>query len=446
MAPSRAANFPPVHSMHVFSVKAPTCLENLPTSQVVHEEDPCVSLYLPASHSTHDEPPDVIEYVPAPQSLHRADPVDVLYAPAVHAVHSPPSSPDDPALQVQVLKAVLPGGELEFDGQAMHVELAEAPGAVEYVPAPQSEQVADPVNALYFPATHAEQVPPSGPLQPVLQVQLVKAALPTGELEFDGQAMHFELVEEPTAVEYVPAPQSEHRADPVDVLYFPATHAEQVPPSGPLQPVLQVQLVKAALPTGELEFDGQALHVELAEVPDAVEYVPAPQSEQVADVNALYFPATHAEHVPPPSGPVDPALQVQLVKAALPTGELEFDGQVLHVELDEDPTAVEYVPAPQSEQVADPVNALYFPATHAEHVSPSGMLRGPDEPALQVQLVKAELPAGELEFVGQLMHVEITVTAVEYVPAPQSTQLADPVDVLYFPATHGVHVPPLGPV
>jgi hypothetical protein len=38
--------------------------------------------------------------------------------------------------------------------------------------------------------------------------------------------------------------------------------------------VLQVQLVKPRLPTGEFEFDGQALHVELA----AVEYVPAPQS------------------------------------------------------------------------------------------------------------------------------------------------------------------------
>ena len=40
-----------------------------------------------------------------------------------------------------------------------------------------------------------------------------------------------------------------------------------------------------------------------------------------------------------------PELQAQLVKAALPVGELEFDGQVRHVEFDED---VEYVPVPQS--------------------------------------------------------------------------------------------------
>ena len=158
MAPSRDANLPPVHSMHVFS---PTCLENLPTSQVVHATDPCVSLYFPASHSAHDEPPDVIEYVPAPQSMHRADPVDVLYVPAVHAVHRPPSGPEEPVLHVQLVKAELPAGELEFVGQVMHVITATA---VEYVPAPQSVQLADPVDVLYFPATHAVHVPPLGPV------------------------------------------------------------------------------------------------------------------------------------------------------------------------------------------------------------------------------------------------------------------------------------------
>ena len=45
---------------------------------------------------------------------------------------------------------------------------------------------------------------------------------------------------------------------------------------------------------------------------------------------------------------VHPALQVQLVTAALPAGELEFDGQAV--------------------QAADPVDALYFPAAHAVHV------------------------------------------------------------------------------
>ena len=129
-----------------------------------------------------------------------------------------------------------------------------------------------------------------------------------------------------------------------------------------------MQFVKAALPSGALEFDpGQEMHVEIDTCPSFVEYFPVPQSEQVAvPVNALYFPATHAAHRPP-FGPVDPALQVQLVKAVLPTSELEFDGQTLHVEFAEAPTAVEYVPAPQSVHRAVPVNALYLPATHAIH-------------------------------------------------------------------------------
>jgi hypothetical protein len=55
----------------------------------------------------------------------------------------------------------------------------------------------------------------------VLQVQFVKAALPAGELEFDGQAMHVEVDVAPTAVEYVPAPQLVHRAAPVPVEYVP---------------------------------------------------------------------------------------------------------------------------------------------------------------------------------------------------------------------------------
>jgi hypothetical protein len=54
-----------------------------------------------------------------------------------------------------------------------------------------------------------------------------------------------------------------HWDEPVDTLYFPAMHGAHVPPSGPDEPALQVQLVKAPLPAGELEFDGQALQVEL---------------------------------------------------------------------------------------------------------------------------------------------------------------------------------------
>ena len=59
--------------------------------------------------------------------------------------------------------------------------------------------------------------------------------------------------------------------------------------------------------------------------------MPTLQSTHAVDpASALYLPATHNEHEPP-SGPEEPALQVQAVAMRLPTGELEFDGQVSHV-------------------------------------------------------------------------------------------------------------------
>jgi hypothetical protein len=131
-------------------------------------------------------------------------------------------------LQVHFVKFGLPAGDIVFDRQAMHVEFTEAPTAVEYVPIPQS--------------------------------------------------VHDASADPPVSARYLPAPQAVHAADPVDALYFPATHAVQAPPAGPLHPALQVQLVKAVLPAGEMVFDGQAMHVEFAEAPTAVEYVPVPQS------------------------------------------------------------------------------------------------------------------------------------------------------------------------
>ena len=82
------------------------------------------------------------------------------------------------------VKAILPAGEFEYSGHDLHVELVEAPFASEYVCGPHST--------------------------------------------------HVPTVEAPTAVEYVPAPQSVQLADPVDSLFFPATHAVHVPPSVPV--------------------------------------------------------------------------------------------------------------------------------------------------------------------------------------------------------------------
>ena len=145
-----------------------------------------------------------------------------LYLPATHNEHDPPFGPVDPALQVQWTNAELPGGASERVLQAWHVDSDVLPKAVEYLPRPQSEQTSGPAAALYFPASHSEQDPPSGPEEPALQVQSVKAPLPICEYAFLGQAKHVETAVAPTAVEYLPCSQKMHASGPDASLYFPA--------------------------------------------------------------------------------------------------------------------------------------------------------------------------------------------------------------------------------
>ncbi len=90
-------------------------------------------------------------------------PAALLYSPAPHAVQVPPSGPDQPALQVQLLKVVLCSGELEPAGQLL--------------------QLTAPDTFLYLPAPHAVHVSPSAPVQPALQLQFVLAVLAIGESE-----------------------------------------------------------------------------------------------------------------------------------------------------------------------------------------------------------------------------------------------------------------------
>ncbi len=83
---------------------------------------------------------------------------------------------------------MLAAAELEDAGQLAHVLSAEAPGVVEYLPAPQS--------------------------------------------------MHELAAVAPVVARYLPAPQSMHEAAPVTALNFPAPHATHVPPFGPVWPGL----------------------------------------------------------------------------------------------------------------------------------------------------------------------------------------------------------------
>ena len=80
----------------------------------------------------------------------------------------------------------------------------------------------------------------------------------------------------------------------------------------------------AALELGEFELEGHAKHTDDDIAPTVAEYVFAPQSVQATlPLLVLYLPATQVEQTPP-SGPVNPALHVQV---ELDAAEFEFAGQ-----------------------------------------------------------------------------------------------------------------------
>ena len=89
-----------------------------------------------------------------------------------------------------------------------------APTVMEKVPALQLMHSAEPDVSLNLPTSQAEQFPPSGPVKPLLQVQLLTDMLPEADHAFDGHA--------------------EHCAEPDASLNLPTSQAEQFPPSGVL--------------------------------------------------------------------------------------------------------------------------------------------------------------------------------------------------------------------
>ena len=150
-------------------------------------------------------------------------------------------------------------------------------------------------------------------MYPALQsedTQSARSSLEIGDTVPAGQVRQVDALVAPVEAEYVPAPHGVQVALPVAILYVPATHDEQTPPSGPLYPALQVQSTTASLELGDLELPGHVTQVAAAVAPVEAEYVPTPQLLQVAlPLAILYVPTPHGEHTPP-SGPVYPALQL----------------------------------------------------------------------------------------------------------------------------------------
>ena len=114
---------------------------------------------------------------------------------------------------------------------------------------------------MYVPAVQLVQDPPTGPikpLDPLLHVQSLRASLPDGDDDWEGQLKHMLDVVAPEVVEYVPPAQRVQDAGPGELLYVPAMHISQGPPSGPDEPALQVQAVEPGLPDGEFDLAGHA--------------------------------------------------------------------------------------------------------------------------------------------------------------------------------------------
>jgi len=209
-------------------------------------------------------------------------------------------------------------------GQAAHMI---AP-IIEYVPTAHSVHNTEPDVRFDFPAVQLMHGPLSGPVHPALHVQT---------------------------------------ASPNVILSEPTPHALQGPPLTPVKPTLQMQSVAILLAKGEAVLGGQLLHVV---APVSVKTFPAAQSVHGSEPDeALYFPAAHLTHGPP-LAPVRPCLQLHLVTLELATGELVWEGQLLHVFDSDAPTAVENVSAAQAVQAAEPELSLNLPALHLTHGPP----------------------------------------------------------------------------
>ena len=94
----------------------------------------------------------------------------------------------DDVITAVVVVVVLEAAAVEDDVTgSTHVDADVAAVALLYFPAGHSWHAADPFTSLKLPASHASHSAPSGPLYPLLQVQLVSSPLPTLEYMSEGQ-------------------------------------------------------------------------------------------------------------------------------------------------------------------------------------------------------------------------------------------------------------------
>jgi len=169
-----------------------------------------------------------------------------------------------PALHVQAVEVVLPSGVLELGRQASHT--------------------AGPEPALYVPAAHCKQGPPSDPEKPGSHRQSVIASLLSIAVDPGGHAWHVTSSAAPTRCENFPASHSIQSNSAVlagNGRYLPATQSTQV--------VCDVAPgLLEYLPLTQLE------HVASELAPTAEECLPATQLAHILDAGmAEYLPLSH---------------------------------------------------------------------------------------------------------------------------------------------------------
>jgi hypothetical protein len=115
-------------------------------------------MYVPAEQLKHSTGgPRLTTFMPALQVAHSALPMVFLNSPGAHAEHARPSGPVCPALHWQLVRRLLPSGDVAFAG---HCVQAEAPVSAAYLPASQRAQVLfedAPAAAEYVPAAQGSQ-------------------------------------------------------------------------------------------------------------------------------------------------------------------------------------------------------------------------------------------------------------------------------------------------
>ena len=192
-------------------------------------------------------------------------------------------------------------------------------------------------------------------------------------------------------------------------LYAPTSHAEHCKPfNTALYPAKHLQSINSSLPDVEDVCKGHAMQFP---APAATLYVPAPHAEHCpTPVATLYFPASHAVQATPSEAAVYPTTHLQSINSLLPDAELVHVGHVEHCPV--------------------PVAALYLPAEHALHATPSDV---PLYPAMHLQSVNALLPNEELVPTGHVEHCRVPIAAL-YLPTEHATQ--GPASTPVYPATH----------